>query len=93
MSRGYGRVQRAVLAALEKNEWAGLRQASEGLTVVDLVNRIYHRKPWPAWLMPPAERSAVRRALRMLARDGHVLRLGQLRRGDHCRWHRGLHRS
>ena len=37
MSRGYGRIRRALLATLRANESAGLRQTSVGLTTGELV--------------------------------------------------------
>ena len=36
MSRGYGRIRRALLATLRANESAGLRQTSVGLTTGEL---------------------------------------------------------
>ncbi len=88
MSRGYGRVQRVLLAVLEENEKAGLRQASEGMTTSELASAVYRTcLPTSAWLMPQSEMGAVRRALATLVRDGRVVRLGYLR-GDQCRWRR-----
>jgi hypothetical protein len=73
MSRGYGRVQRVLLAVLEENEKAGLRQASEGMTTTELASAVYRTcLPTSAWLMPQSEMGAVRRALATLVRDGRV---------------------
>ena len=82
MSRGYGRVQRMVLAALEANE------DSESMTTSELASAVYGTcPPAVAWLMPQSEMGAVRRALAKLARDGRVIRLGYL--GDEqCHWRR-----
>jgi hypothetical protein len=89
MSRGHGRTQRMVLALLEENESAGLHQASEGMTVSELAEKVYSAS-LPC--RPQSELSAVRRALATLARDGHVVRLGRLR--DHqCRWRRSFRHS
>ena len=53
MSRGYGRVQRVLLAVLEEKEKAGLRQASEGMTTSELASAVYRTcLPTSAWLMP-----------------------------------------
>jgi len=79
-----------LLAALEENEKAGLRQASEGMTTSELASAVYGTcRPTSAWLMPQAEMGAVRRALATLARDGRAVRLGYLR-GEQCRWRRSL---
>ena len=91
MSRGYGRTQRMMLAVLEENESAGLRQASEGMTTSELASAVYRTcKPTVAWLMPQAEMGAVRRALKTLVRDGRVVRLGYLR-DDQCHWRRRMY--
>jgi hypothetical protein len=87
MSMGYGKVQRALLVVLQDHDRnAGPQQAAEGMTTDELINRVYHRRPWPASLLPQAEASAVRRALAALARDGLVFRLGRMRRYEQCRW-------
>lgn len=79
-----------LLAVLEENEKAGLRQASEGLTTSELASAVYGTcKPTSAWLMPQAEMGAVRRALAKLARDGLVVRLGYLR-DEQCHWRRSF---
>jgi hypothetical protein len=94
MSRGLGRVQRALLAALQDHDQnATPQQAAEGMTTFALTCRVYpYGRHWPApWLLPQAEASAVRRTLAGLAREGLVIRLGSMRDAQ-CRWRRGLRR-
>ncbi len=70
MSRGYGRVQRAVLEALRDHEHQPSNYAVMGLSTADLARRVYHngdRRP-----PTPAETAAVSRALAGLKLDGLV---------------------
>jgi hypothetical protein len=78
-------VQRMLLAALEESENAG----RACMTTSELASAVYRTcRPFPAWLMPQSEMSAVRRALAALARDGFVVRLGRLH-DVQCHWRRG----
>ena len=87
MSQGHGRIERKLLAALQDNEQAGLREAIRGLTTSHLAGKVYFDRPMPARLLSPAELGAVRRALSRLTREGFVIRLGY----DNKRhWRRGL---
>jgi hypothetical protein len=74
MSRGLGKVQRALLAILADFERkAGPRELEIGLDTITLAHRVYGR-PMPMWfkLITTAQEITTRRALAGLARDGMV---------------------
>jgi hypothetical protein len=93
MSRGLGKVQRALLAILTEFELkAGPRELEQGLDTITLAHRAYGR-PIPEWfkLVTTAQEIATRRALAGLARNGMVICMGTLGIDDRRqRWRRGL---
>ena len=72
MSRGYGRVQRAVLEALRDHDDEPPNYAVMGLGTADIARQVYHQGRQSFAPTPPSEMSAVSRALASLARDGLV---------------------
>jgi hypothetical protein len=87
MSRGLGRVQRAVLVAL--NDRDNLSAADLASVVYDQEWRGVGVRGWHrAYWFTAAQMSALRRALAALARDG-LVRQDRGRRGrDSARWRR-----
>jgi hypothetical protein len=83
MSRGYGRVQRMIIAVLRKQD------AASGVPLADIIGEVYYHCPrWPraAW-HERKEVVAVRRALGNLVATGVVVDLRQLF-GDRARRYR-----
>jgi hypothetical protein len=88
VSRGLGRMQRAVLVALEANE--RVEGTAKGLTVREIAEHVYGRPPIQIFsLLNRAQLVSVRRTLAGLERHKQVMRLGQ-QWGDGCRWYRTL---
>ena len=78
MSRGHGPVQRALLAVLAADETGRMK-------TLELARRVYRIEGQPT----NAQAVAIRRALGALARQGLVVRLGNLGYGhDCCGWQR-----
>ena len=75
MSRGHGPVQRALLAVLAADETGRMK-------TLELARRVYRIEGQPT----NAQAVAVRRALGTLARQGLVVRLGNLGYGHDCLW-------
>jgi hypothetical protein len=93
MSRGFGKLQRALLDALEENETVGLREASVGLTTTDLAHRVFSVRRDPYFsLLKRSQRVAVYRALTGLAKAGLVIGFRSLGHERDVRWRRSLTR-
>jgi hypothetical protein len=78
MSKGHGRVERAVLELLEVNKSMG----APALAV--MVYRTDAELQAGEWFASNAERAAVRRALANLQKQGSVVKLGHMLRGERC---------
>ncbi len=88
MSRGLGKLQRDLLAALDQNESAPtVRLAARGLGTDELTARALLGGKRFVSLVMQADVKSVRRALVGLERRGLVVRLGRLD-GNVCRWRR-----
>jgi hypothetical protein len=86
VSRGYGIVQRKLLAILRKHGRSALAVAA-GLDTITLASLVYEGPHYRALrLAEPKQQVAVRRALAALAREGLVVRLEMRRPKQHCPW-------
>jgi hypothetical protein len=87
MSRGHGKIQKALLAILREHERTAmsLRDLAIGLDTITLASCVYFDNPHCSILLGAKEQVAVRRALAGLVRRGLVIRLGALD-GGRCRW-------
>ncbi len=72
MSHAHGDMKRALLVALEANEYADEREAAQGLSTTEPARRISATGYFPT---PQARLGATRHALDALARDDLVTRL------------------
>ena len=87
MSRGLGRVQRALLVAL--NDHDSLTAAELAVVVYDRERRGVGSGWWKTWMLSDAKLSAVRRALADLARRGLARQCGAPSGQTSARWRRG----
>jgi hypothetical protein len=74
MSKGHGWVERAVLELLQQNQWLGAP------TLTSLIYRTEAELLADDWFATTSERASVRRALANLQKQGHVVKLGHLKR-------------
>ena len=74
MSKSHGWVERAVLELLQQNEWLGAP------TLTSLIYRTDAELQAGEWFVTASERASVRRALANLQKQGHVVKLGHLKR-------------
>jgi len=72
MNRDLGERKRAVLVALEANEYVGEQEAAQGLSTTELAERIYATEYFTT---RQARLAATHRALAALARAGLVIRV------------------
>ena len=78
MSKGHGRVERAILELLKLNK---------AMSTPDLAAMVYRTQDElqaDEWFASDAERSSVRRALSSLQKHGSVVKLGNMFHGQHC---------
>jgi hypothetical protein len=88
MSRGYGQLQRTLLALLSAHEQTTVSAAhlADGLDTIELAHLAYGKlQPEFFKFTTNSQEIAVRRALASLARDGVIVRLGELH-GRRCHW-------
>lgn len=80
MSRGHGRIERALLAVLDA--------ADDHLNTFDLTADVFHpEKTGGVVGVTDAQLSAVRRALGKLTREGHVVPVGHSKTSPGRGWH------
>ena len=80
MSRGHGRIERALLAVLDA--------ADNHLNTFDLTADVFHpEKTGGVVGVTDAQLSAVRRALGKLTREGHVVPVGHSKTSPRRGWH------
>lgn len=93
MSRGPGKVQRELVAALQHHarNAASAHEAACGISTAELAAIAYFGDPRCRSLVNEAQLVSVRRALAGLARHDLVVRIGTLGFLDKraCRWHIG----
>src|SRR5207248_177505 len=86
MSRGIGRLQRALLLELRDNETRGERATAQGLDIRTLAALVHYGSPRATTLLEDHELTAVRRALNGLAARRAVINLGRLRQHESSSW-------
>jgi hypothetical protein len=74
LSKDHGWVERAVLDLLQQNEWLGAP------TLTSLIHRTDAELQAGEWFVTASERASVLRALATLQKQGHVVKLGHLKR-------------
>jgi hypothetical protein len=86
MTRDLGERKRAVLVALEANEYVGEQEAAQGLSTTELAERIYATEYFTT---RQARLAATHRALAALMRAGLVIRVGKMDGNKrHAYWRR-----
>jgi hypothetical protein len=93
MSRGIGRHQRELLAALRAHADGGAATAHDaalGLTTAELASAARYGTTRMISILDRADLVGTRKALAGLERRKLVIRLGTFGRERSCRWHVGL---
>lgn len=90
MSKGYGKLQRALLAALAEHSRVS-KHPMPCLSTAELAASVFYGNSYCTGLASRTQLSATRRALSRLARDGAVINLGRLHHDERTTyWREGL---